>query len=150
MFEVAGALIIGLLTWQGISLLLARGIVLGRGHQRRKERKREAKWRPFFEDHQRGIRREQEERSRQIKESEVERQRVRAAEHSEESEWWTVLEVSPDASPDEIRQSYLSKIKQSHPDLVAWLGPEYVKWGERHTKTLNAAYAEAIRARRWI
>jgi DnaJ-domain-containing protein 1 len=148
MFELAGALIIGLLTWQGISLLLARGIVLGRGHKRREERKREAKWRSFFEDHQRGNRRGQEERWRQTKESEAERQRVRAAEQSEESEWWTVLEVSPDARPDEIRQSYLRKIKQSHPDLVAWLGPEYARWGERHTKTLNAAYAKAIRARR--
>jgi curved DNA-binding protein CbpA len=55
--------------------------------------------------------------------------------------------VSPDASLDEIRRSYLSKIKVSHPDRVAFLAPQVVALVESRAKTLNAAYAEATRAR---
>jgi hypothetical protein len=70
MLELVGALIIGLLTWQGVRLLVARGVALGWWHKRREERECSAKWRPFFEDDQSGIRRE---RSRQPKGSEAER-----------------------------------------------------------------------------
>ena len=147
MLELVGALITALLTWQGVTLLVTRGIALGWRQRRRDEREHTAKWRHAFTNDQRA----QRERSHQPIESEAEvqpqKQRVQAAELSEESEWWTVLEVSPDASPNKIRQSYLRKIKQSHPDRVAWLGPEFVEWGEKHTKALNVAYAEAIRAR---
>src|SRR5436190_7981159 len=45
MVELAGALIIGLLTWQGIKILLARGIILG---SRRKEPE-PAKRRPIYQ-----------------------------------------------------------------------------------------------------
>src|SRR5207249_3974110 len=72
----------------------------------------------------------------------------RAANQSEEIPWWIVLEILPDASLDEIRRSYLSKIKLSHPDRVAFLAPESVLLVEARAKTLNAAYAEATRARR--
>jgi hypothetical protein len=75
-------------------------------------------------------------------------QRERAAKSSEEGEWWTVLEVSPDASAKDIRRSYLSKIQQYHPDRVAALAPEVRESAERHSKALNAAYAEAMRERR--
>jgi DnaJ-domain-containing protein 1 len=56
--------------------------------------------------------------------------------------------VSPHASADEIRRSYLRKIKQSHPDRVIRLAPEFLPLAEKRAKTLNAAYAEALRARR--
>jgi DnaJ-domain-containing protein 1 len=147
MFELAGALIIGLLTLQGIKLLLARGIVLG---SRRKEPE-PAKRRPL---HPRWARTEQEPRRQQQPEQEREAERWRhrlrgwASKQSEESQWWSVLEVSPCASADEIRRSYLRKIKQSHPDRVVWLAPEFLPLAEGRAKTLNAAYAEAIRARR--
>jgi DnaJ-domain-containing protein 1 len=49
---------------------------------------------------------------------------------------------------EEIRRSYLSKIKGFHPDRVAWLAPERLEAAERRAKTLNAAYTEAIRQRR--
>jgi DnaJ-domain-containing protein 1 len=61
--------------------------------------------------------------------------------------WWRALGVSPDASADEIRRSYLRKISESHPDRVAWLAPELLPEAERRSKTLNAAYAQATRAR---
>jgi preprotein translocase subunit Sec63 len=49
---------------------------------------------------------------------------------------------------DEIRRSYLSKIKEFHPDRVAWLAPELLELAERRARTLNAAYTEAMRERR--
>jgi hypothetical protein len=73
-------------------------------------------------------------------------QRERAA--NEEDKWWTVLEVSSDASASDIRRSYLCKIQQYHPDRVAGLAPEVRELAERRSRTLNAAYAEAMRERR--
>jgi DnaJ domain len=148
MFEVAGALLIGLLALQGIKLLLARGIVLG---SRREKGERDGKQPPL---HQRRTWREQESQRRQQPEQEREaerkwhRQREWAAKQSEENQWWRVLEVSPDAGADEIRRSYLHKMKQCHPDRVAWLAPRFLPLAERRSKRLNAAYDEATRARR--
>jgi DnaJ-domain-containing protein 1 len=147
MFELAGALLLGLLSLLGVKFLLARGPVLG---SRREERESDAKRRP-----QRGARREQEEAERRRQpeqEHEAERwrqrQREQPAEQPEEIVWWRVLEVSPNATADEIRRSYLGKINESHPDRVAWLAPELLPAAERRTKTLNTAYAQATRARR--
>jgi DnaJ-domain-containing protein 1 len=74
--------------------------------------------------------------------------REQAAKPSEEDEWWTVLEVSPDAGANDIRRSYLRKMQQYHPDHVTGLAPEVRELAERRSKTLNAAYAEAMRERR--
>jgi hypothetical protein len=143
MFELAGAIIIGLLTVQGIKLLLARGIFLG---ARRQKPEGDAKRRPVG-----WTRTEQTPRGQQPPEQEHEAERWRhqlrkwAAKRSEEREWWSVLEVSPYASADEIRRSYLRKIKQSHPDRVVWLAPELLPLAEGRAKALNAAYAAAIR-----
>jgi DnaJ-domain-containing protein 1 len=150
MFELAGALIIGLLTLQGIKLLLARGIVLG---SRRKEPER-AKRRPV---QQRWTRtEEQSPRQRPAEQERVaeiwrHRQREFAAkkfQQGEKNEWWKVLEVSPYATSEEIRRSYLGKIKQTHPDRVVWLAPEFLSLAENRSKILNAAYTEATRSRR--
>ena len=142
MFELAGGLIVGLLTLQGIKFLLVRGILLG---LRRKEPKRDAKRRPV---HERWARTEQEPQQQQPeKEREGERERKWALKESKENQWWSVLEVSQYASVSEIRRSYLRKIKQSHPDRMVWLAPEFRPWAERRAKTLYAAYSEAIRAR---
>jgi len=152
MFELAGALIIGSVTLLGIKLLLARGIVLG---SRRKEPE-PVKRRPA---HQRWTRTEQESQSQRQpekeREAEIWRQRQREwaakqSKQSEENEWWSVLEVSPYATMEEIRRSYLRKIKQTHPDRVVWLAPEFLSLAERRSKILNAAYTEGTRARREI
>ena len=70
------------------------------------------------------------------------------AEQSEESDWWTVLEVSPDTGADEIRGAYRRKIRQYHPDRVSGVAPEFLELAERRTKALNAAYSQAMRAQR--
>ena len=68
------------------------------------------------------------------------------AEQSEESDWWTVLEVSPDTGADEIRGAYRRKIRQYHPDRMSGVAPELLELAERRTKALNAAYSQAMRA----
>ena len=83
----------------------------------------------------------------QEREAERQRQRERAEAAAEpfqkEDEWWSVLEVSPYASPEEIRRAYIRKMQQYHPDRVAGLAPEIVELAERRSKVFNAAYARA-------
>jgi hypothetical protein len=83
-------------------------------------------------------------------ESEIRRQRQseRVPNRLQQNKWWSVLEVPPHASLDEIRHAYRRKIKQCHPDRVRGPAPELLEWAERCTRTLNAAYSEANRARR--
>jgi len=145
--ELAGALSIGLLTLLGVMFLFSRGLVLG---SRRAGHEQDARRHP---SHHRATPREREtERQRQSEQGHEaerrQRERERPARQSEESpSWWRVLEVSPDASADEVRRSYLRKIRESHPDRVAWLAPELLPAAERRSKVLNAAYAQASRAR---
>jgi DnaJ-domain-containing protein 1 len=162
MLELVGALAIGLLTWLGIARLLAGGAFLGRQRPQRAERERNTKSRP--KEYLRGMQGGQDaERRRQAQPQHAEqwrgqpeqghetprqRQHQRERVESEENEWWSILEVSPDAGADEIRRSYLGKIQQSHPDRLVGLTPELLELAEQRTKTLNAAYTEAKRARR--
>ena len=94
--------------------------------------------------------RENERRRRQAEqEREADRERRREREHAlkgQIDEWWSVLEVSSDASKNEIVRSYRRKIQRCHPDRVSGLAPEFVSLAENRTKALNAAYAEAMRA----
>jgi hypothetical protein len=96
--------------------------------------------------------REAERRRRQAEEErEAERQRQRQREQAttqSQTEWWSVLEVAPGASKDEIIRNYRRKIQQCHPDRVAGLAPEFLQLAEEHTKALNAAYTQAMRGRR--
>jgi hypothetical protein len=82
----------------------------------------------------------------QQREAERERRRKRdqaAKRQSEKNDWWTVLEVSSDASKDEIRRGYLRKIKQYHPDRVSGLGPEFIElaWISTEQNPPNAGFA---------
>jgi FtsZ-interacting cell division protein ZipA len=63
-----------------------------------------------------------------------------------QTEWWSVLEVTPSASKDEIVRNYRRKIQQCHPDRVAGLAPGFVRLAEETTKRLNGAYEQAIRS----
>jgi hypothetical protein len=91
---------------------------------------------------------QQREQAATLSEEDEWQQRERAATLSEEDEWWTILEVSPDASANDIRRSYLRKIKQYHPDRVAGHASAVRELADRRSKTLNAAYAEAMREKR--
>ncbi len=144
MFELAGGLIVGLLTLQGIKFLLVRGIFLG---SRRKEPKRDAKRRPVQQRWARTEQEPQQQQPEQEREGERWRRRQRkwALKESKENQWWSVLEVSQYASVNEIRRSYLCKMKQSHPDRVVSRAPELLPLAEGRAKALNAAYAAAIR-----
>jgi DnaJ-domain-containing protein 1 len=48
-----------------------------------------------------------------------------------QTEWWSVLEVTPSASKDEIVRNYRRKIQQCHPDRVAGLAPEFLRLGKK-------------------
>jgi hypothetical protein len=135
-------------TLLGVKFLLSQRLVLGsrRGSRERDDKRQSPR--------RHGPRREQEAERRQSEQDHEaerwgQRQRQQPARQSVENEWWwTVLGVSPDASVDEVRRRYLQKIKQAHPDRVAWLEPESLAAAESRSKALNAAYAEAMRARR--
>jgi DnaJ-domain-containing protein 1 len=61
--------------------------------------------------------------------------------------WYAVLGIASNASADEIKMAYRSKLNLYHPDRVASLGEELRTVAEKKTKQLNAAYTEAVKAR---
>ncbi len=62
---------------------------------------------------------------------------------------YKILEVSTDASDEEIKHSYRELAKKYHPDKVAHLGEEVKQAAEEKFTKLNAAY-EAIKEERGI
>jgi DnaJ like chaperone protein len=61
--------------------------------------------------------------------------------------WYEVLKVTPEATLEEIRQSYKSLMQQYHPDKVAALGDELKALAGQKSKEINAAYQEALQLR---
>ncbi len=53
---------------------------------------------------------------------------------------FSILEIASDASNDEIKRAYLSKIKEYHPDKVQNMGKEIRLLAEQKTKEINEAY----------
>ncbi|HEY4367719.1 MAG TPA: J domain-containing protein [Steroidobacteraceae bacterium] len=62
--------------------------------------------------------------------------------------WHEVLEVSPDATDEEISAAYKRRISDCHSDKVGTLGKEIQELAERKSKAINAAYETARRMRR--
>ncbi|HEY9029012.1 MAG TPA: J domain-containing protein [Burkholderiaceae bacterium] len=58
--------------------------------------------------------------------------------------WTTVLELSPDASVEEIRDAYRRLISQYHPDKVASLGRELQELADAKSKEIALAYQAAL------
>jgi len=58
--------------------------------------------------------------------------------------WNEILQVSPQAPAEEIRQAYRSLISQYHPDKVAGLGDELKALAERKSAQINGAYRQAM------
>lgn len=62
---------------------------------------------------------------------------------------YQILEISPDATNDELKKAYRELAKKYHPDKVSHLGEEIKKAAEVKIIKLNAAY-EAIKEERGI
>ena len=62
--------------------------------------------------------------------------------------WHQVLGVSPDASVDQIREAYLRKSAEHHPDRVLDQGAEAREAALAMTRKLNDAFEAAMRAPR--
>lgn len=75
------------------------------------------------------------------------RQQPRQQETEPSATWYEVLNVAPDASPEEIRLAYRNLVSQYHPDKVATLGPELRELCEGKTKEINTAYDRAMAER---
>lgn len=56
----------------------------------------------------------------------------------------SVFELKPGErlTPEELKSRYHDLLKQSHPDRVASMGPDFKKLAEKKTKELNDAYAK--------
>jgi DnaJ-domain-containing protein 1 len=61
--------------------------------------------------------------------------------------WHEVLEISPVAPVEEIRDAYKRLMSLYHPDKVASLGPELGALAERKSKEVTVAYREAMQSR---
>lgn len=51
-----------------------------------------------------------------------------------------ILEIPENASIEEIKQAYIKKIKEYHPDKVSNLGKDLQKLAEMKTKEINEAF----------
>ena len=60
---------------------------------------------------------------------------------------YDILELTPDATDDEVKKSYRRLAVQYHPDKVAHLGEDIKKAATEKFQTLNAAYEEIKKQR---
>ena len=67
--------------------------------------------------------------------------------YKETSSAYTVLEISPGASDDEVRTAYRKMAMKNHPDKVATLGPDVQKAAAEKFRQVQEAY-EAIKKER--
>ena len=67
--------------------------------------------------------------------------------YKETSSAYTVLEVSPSATDDEVRAAYRKMAMKNHPDKVATLGPDVQKAAAEKFRQVQEAY-EAIKKER--
>ncbi|HOI00399.1 MAG TPA: TerB family tellurite resistance protein [Bacteroidales bacterium] len=60
---------------------------------------------------------------------------------------YQILEISPDASDEEVKKAYRRQAMRHHPDKVSHLGPEIHKAAEEKFRALNEAYERIKRKR---
>ena len=60
---------------------------------------------------------------------------------------YAVLEISPDATDEEVKSAYRRMAMKNHPDKVATLGPEVQKAAEEKFRKVQEAY-ETIKKQR--
>src|SRR5436189_3636430 len=113
-----------------VSCWLVRSIsIAGAPHHEMRSEERDTQ-RPDAHRKAQQERQAQQRRRQAEQECEAERQRQRQREwtvrQSQDDEWWSVLEVPPHASAEEIKHAYRRKIKECHPDRVIGLAPEFL------------------------
>jgi hypothetical protein len=62
--------------------------------------------------------------------------------------WHEVLGVRPDATAEQIREAYLAKSAEHHPNRVFNQGPEACEAAVQMTRRINDAFEQAMRAPR--
>src|SRR5262245_6846395 len=62
-------------------------------------------------------------------------------------DWAKVLEVSPDATREQVRQAYWRKIEDYKPERLATLAPDLQRQAEQRVHEINAAFEAAERSR---
>jgi len=87
--------------------------------------------------------------ARKLSISEGDIQSVMAMFVSDTTSAYKILEVSPEASNDEIKKAYRTLAKKHHPDLVSNLGPDIQKAAHEKFGKINEAY-ETIKKERGI
>ena len=60
---------------------------------------------------------------------------------------YKILEVSKNASDNEVKKAYRKMATKFHPDKVHHLGKEFQKMAEEKFKTLNDAYTQIKKER---
>ena len=61
---------------------------------------------------------------------------------------YALLEVSPTASPDEVKSAYKRAVSRYHPDKVAHLGKEFQELAHKKLLAIQQAYETLQKARR--
>ena len=60
---------------------------------------------------------------------------------------YMILEITPDATDDEVKKAYRKMAVKYHPDKVATLGEDVQKAGEEKFKAVSQAYETICRER---
>jgi len=63
---------------------------------------------------------------------------------------YTVLEITPDVSDDEVKKAYREMAKKHHPDMVALLGDDIKRSATEKFQQINSAYEEIRKQRNMI
>ena len=69
--------------------------------------------------------------------------------YKDASSAYEVLEISPNATDDEVKSAYRRMAMKNHPDKVSTLGPEVQKAAQEKFQKIQEAY-ETIKKQRWM
>ena len=70
-----------------------------------------------------------------------------AADAVQGARWYEVLEISAQASREEILAAYRTLMMKNHPDRLATMSPEVIELAERRSRAINTACDEGLKVR---